>query len=831
MSRPSPELDQEVLKDHLARALDLPQSERETYCSAVLADDPVMGKRLRVLVAATDEVDTFLDVSTWADHPGASTAPSTDRDPGHEMAGLLGTVVGRYTIEALLGTGAFGFVFRASQQQPVRRAVAMKVLRSAAVGGEFIHRFELERQALARLTHPAISRIYDAGELPDGRPFFVMELVDGAPITEYCDRAKLSLSKRLELFVAVCQAVQHAHAKGIIHRDLKPSNVMVEDLDGGPRVKIIDFGIAKATDAPLTESAVQTLAMQVMGTPLYMSPEQASFDTNEIDTRTDVYSLGILLFELMCGSTPMSRESLRHAGIAGLAAMLRDTPPPLLSVRAAESSGETLAASRSTTRARLKRELAGPIDWVTRKAIEPCAKDRYPTVYALECEVRRILTHQAVEVRPPGISYQARVLARRHPVIMMGGGVALSALALILIVMALGLVLVNSARNEALAASKQERIAREDAELVLTHFLDVFGAASGDVLGRDATVLEAARSAASAIDQRFGHRPVLAARLHHKAGNLFRTLGDLENAQIHLGRSVDGLSRVSPPVLEMLYEAQNDLALLAWDQGDIAEFTRLLEDVLRRCRRDLGTDHRVTLLVASNLAGNAWVLNGEHQRAINALRPVVHEGSNADFETRISAMGNLALAYSYSGNTEEAEPLFRRVLELESGNQSSRHRLAALNNLASMYTRQDRHEDALPVYQEVLAILDAKYGPNTINAVVSLNNIASSLTFASRYDDALDVRDEAERRAALALPQGHPAFARLANSRGLLYQRMGRFDEAEALLLQAHRSLSELPGVPQELVRSSAADVHQFYEQVGPPEEASRWAELAQPPK
>jgi serine/threonine protein kinase len=333
-----------------------------------------------------------------------------------DAAVRVGIVIGSYKLIEQIGEGGFGLVFVAEQQKPVRRRVALKVIKPGMDTHEVITRFEAERQALALMDHPNIARVLDAGTTDSGRPYFVMELVHGIPITEYCDRNRLTPGERLELFVLVCRAIQHAHQKGIIHRDIKPSNVLVTLHDGIPVVKVIDFGVAKALHQPLTDKTIYTRFAQIVGTPLYMSPEQAEMSGLDIDTRSDIYSLGVLLYELLTGTTPFDRKRLSQAAYDELIRIIRDEEPPRPSTRLSHST-ETLsvvAAQRRTEAARLSRMFRGDLDWITMKALEKDRTRRYETANGLARDVERYLNDEPVEAGPPGAGYRLRKFARKN---------------------------------------------------------------------------------------------------------------------------------------------------------------------------------------------------------------------------------------------------------------------------------------------------------------------------------------------------------------------------------------------------------------------------------
>ncbi len=383
--------------------------DRLAFLDAEAGDDPELRGRLDALLAAYDRPPGALDAPLAAAGPEATqareSAPSaTEPPPRGDGPDLIDTIVAdRYKIRQEIGEGGMGTVYFAEQLRPVRRRVALKLIKRGMDSRNVLARFDSERQALALMEHPNIARVLDAGTTADGRPFFVMELVKGVPITEYCDAHRLDVPARLALFRQVCQAVQHAHQKGIIHRDLKPSNILVESHDDRPVPKVIDFGLAKATSGlRLTEQSLFTAFGGVAGTPLYMAPEQASFNALDVDTRADIYALGVILYELLAGSTPIRRETMQRAAIDEMLRVIREDEPPTPSSRISTSEAlPSLAASRGVEPGRLSRLMRGDLDWIVMKALAKERERRYASAVGLADDLEHYLQHEPVSAGPP----------------------------------------------------------------------------------------------------------------------------------------------------------------------------------------------------------------------------------------------------------------------------------------------------------------------------------------------------------------------------------------------------------------------------------------------
>ncbi|MES2921137.1 MAG: protein kinase [Verrucomicrobiota bacterium] len=428
MPHPTPEI-------ILQTALEIPgPQERAVYLDEACGGDQALREEVGSLITAHLAAETFMEPLAdplWRELP----------------AEKKGDTIGHYTLIQQIGEGGFGTVYLAEQNQPVKRQVALKIIKPGMDSKEIIARFEVERQVLALMDHPHIAKVHDAGTTEGGRPYFVMEVVKGVPITKYCTEGNLDTKARLELFIDVCAAVQHAHQKGIIHRDLKPSNILVSTHDGKPVVKVIDFGIAKAIGTELTEKTIFTQYGRMIGTPQYMSPEQAELNELALDTRSDIYSLGVILYELLTGTTPLDGDQLRSAGYAETQRLIREITPPKPSARLADSldrPGSTILSHPGVS----PRALRGDLDWIVLKALEKDPGRRYESAGAMVEDLQRFLQHKPVEARPPSMTYLMLRFTRRHRGPVFAG-------AALLVALILGAVGTTIGMNRALNANEE----------------------------------------------------------------------------------------------------------------------------------------------------------------------------------------------------------------------------------------------------------------------------------------------------------------------------------------------------------------------------------------
>jgi len=706
--------------------------------------------------------------------------------------------VGPYRILRTVGQGGMGVVYEAEQETPVRRTVALKLIKRGLLTREVLARFDSERQALALMNHPNIARVYDAGATPEGRPYFAMEYVQGIPITEYCDRHRLGIRDRLRLFVSVCEGVQHAHQKGIIHRDIKPSNILVSTQDDARIPKIIDFGVAKAASQRLTGRTAHTELGQVIGTPEYMSPEQADKTNLDIDTRTDVYSLGVVLYELLSGHHPLD---LRQAGLAEIQRRLLEEDPPRPSSRITRSGADsTLPATNRRADVRsLGRAIAGDLDWITMKAIEKDRVRRYETAQALALDVLRHLNDEPVLAGPPSGLYRARKMFRRHRAVFVASAAVVVVLMAGVVGTSWALLRARRAERQVAAEAVEARRQTAIAEAV-NGFLnnDLLAAAAPSAArgrGKDVTMRQALDVAAERIDRasqgtgRFASEPLVEAGIRTTIGFTYVSLGEFAAAEPHLRRALESRRSVLGGDHQETVRAMNRLADLYWRQGRLDLAEPLFREALDVARRRLGDDHEDTMAYEMNLAN---VLRGrgrfrdaeplyEHTLATR-LRVLGPDNRNT-----LDAMGNLANHYQETGRYDKAEALHRRGLDTRRRvfGPKAPGTLSEMNNLANDLALLGRYEEAGILMRETLALKTEIYGaghPSTLNTVDGLGGLSESLGH--------DAEAEAFHRRALegrtkALGPDHARTLESSQQLADVLVNLGRYAEAERLAADA----------------------------------------------
>jgi tetratricopeptide (TPR) repeat protein/tRNA A-37 threonylcarbamoyl transferase component Bud32 len=639
-------------------------------------------------------------------------------------------------------------VWMAEQEVPVRRRVALKVIKPGMDTKQVLARFDSERQALAMMDHPSIARVFDGGATDTGRPYFVMELVRGTRITDYCDANKLSMRERLLLFMQVCQAVQHAHQKGIIHRDLKPSNILVTEVNGAPVPKVIDFGVAKATQARLTEKTLFTGLHQMIGTPAYMSPEQAGLGALDIDTRSDIYALGVLLYELLTGQTPITKEDFEQAGMDEIFRLIREQDPPKPSTRLSALTREKLtdlAARRQAEPFKLNRLFCGDLDWIVMKALEKDRRRRYETANGLAMDLERHLENEPVFARPPSAAYRLQKSWRRNKT-------AFSAAALIALVLVAATTIsvwqaVRATRAEALAAGRliESDNSRKEAEAISKFLTEVFQSPDPARDGRTITVAETLGAASMKLDTDLADQPLRRAKLQATLGSTYFALGLYRDAIPLQERVRDRyMADLGPEHPDML-KAMNSLANSYQRAGRGDEALKLREQLLPLCRKVKGPDHPDTLKAQHNLA-TSYDEAGRHDEALKLreeMLPLFRKVFGPEDQHTLGAMQNLAISYDQAGRRddalklrEDALSLYRRVSRPESP-----ATLLAMNNLGHSYENADRNEEALKLFEEVVAVQRKISGPEHPDTLRAMKNLAITYEKTGRLDESLKLEE------------------------------------------------------------------------------------------
>ncbi|HVK15431.1 MAG TPA: serine/threonine-protein kinase, partial [Fimbriiglobus sp.] len=819
-------------------------SERDIFIGALQTDDPA-GRRtyLEAACGADDalrrRVDALLEVygraGSFLEEPAGPRSGTAEYTPSEASTPASGVVIaGRYKLLEVIGEGGMGTVWLADQIEPVRRKVAVKLIKPGMDSRQVLARFEAERQALALMDHPNIAKVHDAGATPEGRPYFAMELVKGVPITRYCDDHHLTLRQRLELFVSVCRAVQHAHQKAVIHRDLKPSNVRVAPYDGRPVVKVIDFGVAKAAGQPLTENTMFTGLGAVVGTPEYMSPEQAELNNADVDTRSDVFSLGVLLYELLTGSTPLTQKRLKEAALLEVLRLVREEEPPRPSIRLSTAEGlPSIAACRGLEPRKLSGVVRGELDWIVMRALEKDRDRRYETANGFAADVQRYLSDEPVQACPPSAVYRFRKFARRNKGPLAAGGLVLLTLVAGIIGTTWSLIVARAHYHHSQQEQRKAQASAAEATTVLEFFENrVLSAArpkgQAHGLGREVSIRAAVDAAEPGIASTFAGQPLAEASIRRVlgltywyAGDYAKAIGQHERAldlrQTHLGadhpatlgsmknlgQAYQSAGRLSdalrlnqealrlhkvvlgPDHRETLW-TMNRLAETLMALGRPADALPLYEEELTIAKATLGPAHADTLIYMDKLAG-AYRGLGRLDDAVRLLEETqeLYQAKFApDHPDRLATVGNVALLYSEVGRWAEAIPLLRQSLELKRTVHGGGHpeTSIALHNLGCAYRDAGQAAEALPHLEEALRLHAAKPGPDHHNTLIMASNLAWLYRDTGQLEEALALFQDTLRRQQVGLAADHPSRLMVMNHTGTCLVTMKRYGEAGALL-------------------------------------------------
>jgi serine/threonine protein kinase/Flp pilus assembly protein TadD len=671
---------------------------RESFIASACGGDADLQLRVERLIESHEKLGSFHDQSP---SPAATIDQLQLEKPG--------TSIGPYKLLEQIGEGGMGAVWMAQQHEPIKRLVAVKLIKPGMDSRQIIARFEAERQALALMDHANIARVLDAGTSSAGRPYFVMELVRGVPITRYCDEHHLTPRQRLELFIPVCQAIQHAHQKGIIHRDLKPSNVLVAQYDGRPVPKVIDFGVAKAAGQSLTEMTLVTGFGAIVGSLEYMSPEQAEVNQLDIDTRSDIYSLGVLLYELLTGSPPFSRSELAQAGMLEMLRVIREQEPTRPSTKLSTDEGlPALAASRGTEPAKLTKLLRGELDWIVLKALEKDRSRRYETANSLAQDLARYLDDEPVLACPPSSAYRLRKFLRRHKVAALAAFVVAASLFLGTGVSIWQAAVARQAQFAAAERLVRETQAHQQAAAINALLQEGLASANPDsARGTGYTVRQLLDDISSRLDEQLRDQPAAEAAIRSTIGNAYFRLGLPDKAAPHLKRSLE--------LREMLYgagspEVARGLFDEAWNRQEYGDVPGALE----RANRALAI-HRQAGLRNTDTVRILWLFQLLHRRAgredlseqVGQEALVLARELPEARPELASVLHTLAASFMRLGRDQgEAERMTREAIELHRKYNGDNHpqTARALSQLGSLLANQGKHEQAEAYLRESLDI-------------------------------------------------------------------------------------------------------------------------------
>ena len=779
-------------------ALEVPEERREALLLELLGDEPEQLQEVRALLAAHEEGEpNELDVADVID--------SLDKlDPSN----LIGTSIDGYRIQELVGEGGMGLVYAAEQLEPIRRKVALKIIKLGMDTRDVIARFDSERQALALMDHPNIARILDAGSTDTGRPYFVMDYVPGVEITAYADQAKLGIDQRLRMFLSACEAVHHAHQKGVIHRDIKPSNILVSEVNGEPTVKIIDFGVAKTLTHKLTDEPAYTMLGHFIGTPTYISPEQAEMGALGVDIRSDIYSLGAVLCKLLTGQNPIPADAFAGIGPAQLPEVIRNTEilRPSTVYATTDDQSSTAAGDRASDTATLARQLSGDIDSIVLKALAKDRNDRYASVAEFAADIERYFNDEPVAAKPPARLYRAQKFVKRHSAAVSITAVLIVALLASLIGLSWSAVRTNNALETARLEQYRARASFDFLSSLLTRV------APDTTRGENAAMLESILlEASTTLDNSPPNDERVVADLSQTLAESYRVLGKFVAARKYAEQSLriwrSELGADSPPALR----AENLLALITWSEGNPVVARAALESTRARQIETLGEEHPEITATENNLAlvmsslGDSAAAMSLYETILDRQSKLNSENSNGAMRTRY----NIAALKAEVGEFDVAEEELRRLSQRYADTQRSEDpmNIAVQSLLAHVLVKQQRSAEAAVVLEAASRAAEQSLNPNHPTAL-GLQIVKAELLEANQsLDEAVTVYDDTARAAEIALGEGHNIILTAMIGKGNIRRDQGMFEEAEQAFRKAARlAAASLP--PQHPLRAIVTAQH-----------------------